>query len=139
MKSIPSHDVVTFVCPTEIVAFNERLDEFEKLSCAVVGASIDSAHTHLAWQNTPKKSGGIGHLKYPLLADVTKKVSRDYGVLVEESGIALRGTFIIDPKGIVKHMSVNDLGVGRNVDEYLRLLEGFQFEAEHGEVCPANW
>jgi alkyl hydroperoxide reductase subunit AhpC len=129
----------TFVCPTELIAFSERVKEFEALNCAVVGASVDSKFSHLAWTQQPRKKGGLGGLNYPLLADLTKKISSDFGVLIEKDGIALRGTFIIDPKGTVRHIQINDLGVGRSVDETLRLLEGFQFADEHGEVCPAGW
>ena len=128
----------TFVCPTEIVAFSERVGEFNKLGAEVVGFSVDSKYSHLAWINTPRKEGGLGDLKIPLVADLTKKIASDYGVLIED-GIALRGTFIIDPKGVVRQITVNDLGVGRSIDETLRLLEAFQFVDQHGEVCPADW
>jgi alkyl hydroperoxide reductase subunit AhpC len=129
----------TFVCPTEIIAFNDRLAEFEKLGVNVLAASIDSQFSHLAWVNTPRKSGGLGPTKLPLIADVTKSLSRDYGVLLEDAGVALRGSFIIDPNGILRQITINDLPVGRSVDETLRLLEAFQFTDKHGEVCPANW
>ncbi|GJJ13158.1 hypothetical protein Clacol_007409 [Clathrus columnatus] len=130
----------TFVCPTEIVAFNDALSEFEALGAVVLGVSTDSEYSHLAWSLQPRKQGGLGpDLKLPLLADKSMKVSRDYGVLIEEEGIALRGLFIIDPAGILRQMSVNDLPVGRSVDETLRLLKGLQFTDKHGEVCPANW
>lgn len=105
----------------------------------MVGVSVDSHFSHLAWTNTTRKNGGLGQLKYPLLADLTKKIATDYGVLLENEGIALRGTFIIDPNGIVRQLSINDLPVGRSVDETIRLIKAFQFVAEHGEVCPANW
>lgn len=129
----------TFVCPTELIAFSERIQEFTALNCSVVGVSTDSHFSHLAWINQSRKQGGLGGLEYPLLADFSKTISRDYGVLLEDAGIALRGLFLIDPEGVVKHMSVNDLPVGRSVDETLRLLKAFQFVAENGEVCPANW
>ncbi|KAI8851912.1 2-cys peroxiredoxin [Chytridium lagenaria] len=132
----------TFVCPTEIIAFSERSGEFAQLGCQVIGASVDSKHSHLAWINLPRKEGGLGEMKIPLLADITKQVSYDYGVLIEngaDAGLALRGTFIIDPKQVVRHISINDLGIGRSVDEALRLVEALQFNEKHGEVCPANW
>ncbi|KAG5670943.1 hypothetical protein PVAND_001172 [Polypedilum vanderplanki] len=128
-----------FVCPTEIISFSDRLEEFKKLNCEVVGVSVDSHFSHLAWKNTPRKEGGIGDIKYPLLADLTKKISQDYGVLLEEGGIALRGLFIIDPNAIVRQITINDLPVGRSVDETLRLIKAFQFVEKHGEVCAANW
>jgi len=129
----------TFVCPTELIAYSDRIKEFQDLNCEVIGVSTDSHFSHLAWNNLPKKQGGLGGLKYPLLSDFTKKISSDYGVLLENDGIALRGLFLINPDGIVSHLSVNDLPVGRSVDETLRLLKAFQFVAQHGEVCPANW
>jgi len=129
----------TFVCPTEIIAFSERIKEFKDLCTEVVGISVDSHFSHLTWTNTERKSGGVGRLNYPILSDLTKKISSDYGVLLEKEGISLRGTFIIDDKGVVRQYSVNDLPVGRSVDEVLRLIKGFQFVDKHGEVCPANW
>jgi len=129
----------TFVCPTEIIAFSDRISEFEALGCSVLGVSTDSHFSHLAWVNQPRKAGGLGGLNYPLISDFNKNISRDYGVLIEEAGIALRGLFIIDPSGLVRQMSVNDLPVGRSVDETLRLIKAFQFVEKHGEVCPANW
>lgn len=129
----------TFVCPTEIIAFSDRIKEFKDLGAEVVGVSVDSHFSHLAWVNTPRKDGGLGKLDYPLLADLTKKISRDYGVLLEDAGISLRGLFIIDPKGVVRQITINDLPVGRSVDETLRLIKAFKFTDEHGEVCPANW
>uniref|UniRef100_A0A803VSI9 Thioredoxin-dependent peroxide reductase, mitochondrial n=1 Tax=Ficedula albicollis TaxID=59894 RepID=A0A803VSI9_FICAL len=129
----------TFVCPTEIVAFSNKANEFRDVNCDVVAVSVDSHFTHLAWINTPRKSGGLGKMNIPVLSDLTKKISRDYGVLLEGPGIALRGLFIIDPNGIIKHLSINDLPVGRSVDETLRLVKAFQFVETHGEVCPANW
>ncbi|KAI9490060.1 thioredoxin-like protein [Zychaea mexicana] len=129
----------TFVCPTEILAFSERVKEFEALDTAVIAASTDSEFSHLAWINTPRKQGGLGDMNIPIVADKTKKVARDYGVLLEDEGVALRGLFIIDPKGIVRQITINDLPVGRNVDEALRLVEAFKFTDVHGEVCPAGW
>lgn len=127
------------MCPTEIIAFSDRIDEFKALNTDVVGVSVDSHFSHLAWTNLDRKSGGLGQLKYPLLADLTKQIARDYNVLLEDAGIALRGLFIIDPNGILRQITVNDLPVGRSVDETLRLLKAFQFVEKHGEVCPANW
>ncbi|XP_030626954.1 thioredoxin-dependent peroxide reductase, mitochondrial isoform X1 [Chanos chanos] len=129
----------TFVCPTEIISFSDKASEFHDVNCEVVGVSVDSHFTHLAWTNTPRKSGGLGQIHIPLLSDLNKQISRDYGVLLEGPGIALRGLFIIDPNGVVKHMSVNDLPVGRCVEETLRLVKAFQFVETHGEVCPASW
>lgn len=128
----------TFVCPTEITAFSDRVQDFKKLNAEVLGCSIDSKFTHLAWINTPRKEGGLGKIDYPLLADVTKKIASDYGVLLD-AGIALRGLFIIDPEGNVAYQVVHDLGIGRNVDEALRVLEAIQTTRKTGEVCPANW
>ena len=128
----------TFVCPTEIVAFHEKVSEFEKVGAMVIGVSVDSPYTHLAWKSTPRNKGGLGEIDFPLLADLDKSASRDYGVLLEE-GIAARGVFIIDPRGVLQSFSVNNLGVGRNIDEIIRLIEAFKFVDEHGEVCPANW
>uniref|UniRef100_A0A1A8D6H3 Thioredoxin-dependent peroxide reductase, mitochondrial n=1 Tax=Nothobranchius kadleci TaxID=1051664 RepID=A0A1A8D6H3_NOTKA len=129
----------TFVCPTEIISFSDKANEFHDVNCEVVGVSVDSHFTHLAWVNTPRKAGGLGNIHIPLLSDLNKQISRDYGVLLEGPGIALRGLFIIDPNGVVKHMSVNDLPVGRSVEETLRLVKAFQFVETHGEVCPASW
>ncbi|XP_040173357.1 peroxiredoxin-2 [Anopheles arabiensis] len=128
----------TFVCPTEIIAFSDRINEFRELNTEVVGVSVDSHFSHLAWINTPRKAGGLGKLEYPLLADLTKRISADYGVLLPD-GISLRGLFIIDPAGVVRQITINDLPVGRSVDETLRLIKAFQFVEKHGEVCPANW
>jgi len=128
----------TFVCPTEITAFSDRHDEFKKLGAEVLGCSVDSKFSHLAWANTPRKEGGLGEIKYPLLADITKKVARDYGVLVNDA-VALRGLFLISPKGKVVYSVVHDLGVGRSVDETLRVIAAFQQVEKTGEVCPANW
>ncbi|KAK9702672.1 cTPxI [Basidiobolus ranarum] len=129
----------TFVCPTELLAFSDRIKEFRDLGVEVVGVSTDSEFSHLAWCNLPRNKGGLGDIKIPLIADITKKISLDYDVLIEEQGIALRGLFIIDPKGNVRVMQVNDLPIGRSVDETLRLIEAVQFTDTHGEVCPANW
>uniref|UniRef100_A0A1B6KAE2 thioredoxin-dependent peroxiredoxin n=1 Tax=Graphocephala atropunctata TaxID=36148 RepID=A0A1B6KAE2_9HEMI len=129
----------TFVCPTEIIAFSDRIKDFKAINTAVVGVSCDSHFSHLAWINTPRKHGGLGDLKYPLLADFNKTIARDYNVLLEADGVPLRGLFIIDPQGVVRQITVNDLPVGRSVDEVLRLVKAFQFTDKHGEVCPANW
>lgn len=132
----------TFVCPTEIVEYDAKLDEFKKIGAEVIGVSIDSKFSHLAWKQKARKEGGIGDIKYPLVADITKQISRDFGVLIDsgdDAGVALRGTFIIDPKGIIRQATVNDLPVGRNIDEAIRLVKAFQFNEKHGEVCPANW
>jgi peroxiredoxin (alkyl hydroperoxide reductase subunit C) len=128
----------TFVCPTEIIAFNRKLDRFKELGAEVVGVSVDSQFTHLAWKNTPVENGGIGDVQYPLVADLTKKISIDYGVL-NEGGVAFRGTFLIDKEGVVKHAVINDLGLGRNIDEAIRMVEALQHHEKYGEVCPANW
>jgi alkyl hydroperoxide reductase subunit AhpC len=129
----------TFVCPTEIIQFSDRAAEFRALNCEVIAASIDSQFSHLAWTNLDRKKGGLGKMNIPILADVTKVVSTAYGVLKEDEGIAFRGLFIIDPKQNLRQITINDLPVGRNVDETLRLLQAFQFVEEHGEVCPAGW
>lgn len=129
----------TFVCPTEIVAFSDRISEFDALNTQVIGVSTDSQYSHLAWINTPRKQGGLGELRYPLLSDFSKNISASYKVLIEDAGIALRGLFIIDKDGILRQLSINDLPVGRSVDETLRLVKAFQFFEKHGEVCPANW
>jgi alkyl hydroperoxide reductase subunit AhpC len=132
----------TFVCPTEILAFSDRSEEFQKIGAELVGVSIDSKFTHLAWANTPRKEGGISGVKIPLLADVTKSVARAYDVLLEDgedNGVALRGLFVIDPEGKLRHITINDLPLGRSVDEALRVIQALQFNAEHGDVCPADW
>jgi peroxiredoxin 2/4 len=128
----------TFVCPSEIIAFDKAVKQFEEKNTAVIGVSVDSHFTHLAWKNTPRDQGGIGQVQFPLVADLGKKISADYGVLFNDE-IALRGLFIIDKEGIVRHALVNDLPLGRSVDEALRVLDALQFTEEHGEVCPANW
>jgi len=128
----------TFVCPSEIIAFNKALDRFKAKNAEIIGVSVDSHFTHWAWKNTPVDEGGIGQIQYPLVSDMDKSISRNYGILVNES-VALRGMFLIDKDGIVRHALVNDLGLGRNVDEALRMLDALRFCEEHGEVCPANW
>ncbi|XP_029049979.1 thioredoxin peroxidase 3 [Osmia lignaria lignaria] len=130
----------TFVCPTELIAFSEKISEFKALNTQVIGVSTDSHFSHLAWINTSRKQGGLGgDLGYPLLSDFNKEISARYNVLIQDAGISLRGLFIIDKEGILKQLSVNDLPVGRSVDETLRLIKAFQFVEKHGEVCPANW
>lgn len=128
----------TFVCPSEIIAFDKELKKFKERNAEVIGVSVDSHFTHLAWKNTPRDQGGIGDIGYPLVADLDKSISRGYGVLSGDS-VALRGLFLIDKEGIVRHELVNDLGLGRSVDEAIRMLDALQFTEEHGEVCPANW
>lgn len=129
----------TFVCPTELHAFQEKLEAFRSMNCEVIGCSVDSHFSHHAWLNTPRSEGGIQGVTYPLVADINKTIARNYDVLIPTDGVALRGSFLIDKEGVVKHQTVNDLPLGRNVDEYLRLLEALQYTEEHGEVCPANW
>merc|ERR1712142_739005 len=129
----------TFVCPTEIIAFSDRVEEFRKIGCEVVAASTDSHFSHLAWINTPRKQGGLGNMKIPLLADKTCDVAKRYGVLKDDEGIAFRGLFIIDPHQNLRQITINDLPVGRSVDETLRLIQAFKFTDEFGEVCPAGW
>ena len=121
------------------MAFSEKIEDFRAANAEVVGVSIDSQFSHLAWTNVPRNKGGLGKINYPLLADLTKNISRDYGVLLEDKGIALRGTFIIDPEGIVKNAVIQDLSIGRNIDETLRVLQANQHSSGTGEVCPANW
>lgn len=128
----------TFVCPSEIIAFNKKLDAFKERNCEVIGVSIDSHFSHFAWKNTPVDKGGIGNVQYPLVSDLTKDIARNYGVLLNNS-VALRGLFLIDKEGIVRHAVINDLPLGRNVDEALRMVEALQFTEKHGDVCPANW
>merc|ERR1712142_1462209 len=129
----------TFVCPTEIIAFSDRANEFRAINAEVVGVSVDSQFTHLAWIKTPRKDGGLGPLDIPLLSDLTHKISKDYGVYLEDAGHTLRGLFIIDGKGTLRQITINDLPVGRSVDETLRLVQAFQYTDQHGEVCPAGW
>lgn len=128
----------TFVCPTELVAFSDRSEDFKKAGAEILGVSIDSVHTHLAWTRTPRDEAGVGELNYPLLSDMNKTVARDFDVL-SEGGVAFRGVFIIDPEGVVQAGTVNNLPVGRNIDEVLRTLKGYQHNRETGNVCPANW
>ena len=128
----------TFVCPSEILAFSKAERKFAEINCQLIGVSVDSHFTHLAWKNTPVNAGGIGNIAYPLVSDLDKSIAKNYGVLLD-SGIALRGLFLIDRKGIVRHQVVNDLPLGRNVNEALRVLDALQFTEEYGEVCPANW
>ncbi|MDQ6971498.1 MAG: peroxiredoxin [Mariprofundaceae bacterium] len=144
----------TFVCPSEIIAFDHRLKDFEERGVQVIGVSVDSHFTHLAWKNTPVNDGGIGQIGYPLVADLSKEISADYDVLLNNStiededgekyhmlggNIALRGSFLIDKEGVVRHQVVNDLPLGRNIDEMLRMVDALDFHEEHGEVCPAGW
>jgi peroxiredoxin (alkyl hydroperoxide reductase subunit C) len=128
----------TFVCPSEIIAFDRRLDEFRQKNCEVIGVSVDSEYSHYAWKNTPRDHGGIGQVRFPLVADITKTISRNYQVLVNDS-VALRGLFLIDKEGIVRHAVVNDLSLGRSVDEAIRMLDALQHTEKYGEVCPADW
>jgi len=129
----------TFVCPSELIAFNHRLDEFKKRNVEVIGVSIDSQFTHLAWKNTPVEKGGIGQVQYPLVADIKHEICRAYDVEFDAAGVAFRGSFLIDRAGTVRHQVVNDLPLGRNIDEMLRMVDALQFTEEHGEVCPAGW
>lgn len=128
----------TFVCPTEIIAFSERAKEFNELGVEVIGVSVDSHFSHLAWRNIPRDQGGIGPIQYSLVADLDKQISRNYDVLVGDA-VALRGLFLIDKDGIVRHQVVNDLPLGRSVDEALRMVKALQFFEKNGEVCPADW
>ncbi len=129
----------TFVCPTELHAFQEKLAEFEARNCKVVGCSVDSWYSHLAWIGTPKEKGGIEGVTYPIVSDLSKEISKNYDVLKEDEGIAYRGLFLIDKEGVVRHQLVNDLPLGRSVDEALRMVDALVFHEKHGEVCPANW
>lgn len=128
----------TFVCPTELLAFNEKLKEFHDRGCEVVSVSVDSEFVHLAWKNTPPAEGGVGDIQYPMVADIKREIAEDYGVL-SEGGVAFRGLFLIDANGIVRHCVINDMPLGRSVDEALRMVDALQFHEEHGEVCPAGW
>ncbi|HAN97077.1 MAG TPA: thioredoxin peroxidase [Planctomycetaceae bacterium] len=128
----------TFVCPTEIISFSDRVQEFADLDVQVVGVSIDSHFSHLAWRNTPRTQGGLGQIQYPLVADLNKQIATDFDVLLP-AGIALRGLFLIDKSGVVRHQVVNDLPLGRSVDEALRMVKALQYFEKNGEVCPANW
>jgi peroxiredoxin 2/4 len=128
----------TFVCPSEIIAFDKKKKEFDKRGVEVIGVSVDSQFTHLAWKNTPPNHGGLGHVKFPLVSDLTKSITTSYGILLN-GAIALRGTFLIDRAGVVRHQVVNDLPLGRSIDEALRMVDALQFFEQNGEVCPANW
>ena len=129
----------TFVCPSEILAFDKKVAAFKEKNCEVIGVSVDSRFTHLAWKNTPVENGGIGNVQYPLVEDLNKAIAKSYGILLNES-VALRGLFLIDTKGLVRHCVINDLPLGRSVNEALRILDALQFVETHGgEVCPANW
>ncbi|MFO0675574.1 MAG: peroxiredoxin [Polyangiaceae bacterium] len=128
----------TFVCPTELLAFSNHIAEFEKRDVQVIGCSVDNNHSHRAWRNTKIEDGGIGAVKYPLIGDITKSIASSYGVLLD-SGLALRGTFLIDKQGIVRQETVNDLPLGRSIEETLRLVDALQYTEKHGEVCPAGW
>ena len=129
----------TFVCPTDITAFDNAYKSFKEANCEVLGCSVDSRFSHLAWARTPRKEGGIGKLQFPLLEDLTKDIGRRYGVLLEAAGITLRGLFLINPQGVIQYQLVHDLGIGRNTEEVLRVLRALQEVAKTGEVCPANW
>ena len=132
----------TFVCPTEIAQFSDKIDKFNEMDCQVISCSIDSHFTHREWTLKPRNKGGLGPMEIPMLSDLSHQISRDYGCLIEEgedAGVAFRATYIIDTNGILRHMCFNDLPVGRNADEYIRLVQAFQFTDKHGEVCPANW
>ncbi|MCW8107733.1 peroxiredoxin C [Alteromonas ponticola] len=129
----------TFVCPSELIAFDKRYEEFTKRGCEVIGVSIDSQFTHNAWRKTPINQGGIGEVKYPMIADVKHEICQAYDVEHPEAGVAFRGSFLIDADGMVRHQVVNDLPLGRNIDEMLRMVDALNFHEEHGEVCPAGW
>jgi len=129
----------TFVCPTELIALDHRIEEFEKRNVQVMAVSIDSEHTHSAWRNTPVEKGGIGPLKYTMVADIKHEISRAYGVEHPDAGVSLRGAFLIDKDGVVRSAIINDLPIGRNIDEIIRLVDAMQFSDEHGDVCPAGW
>ena len=129
----------TFVCPSEIISFHNHVSSFKALNCEVLGVSVDSHFTHLAWRNTPVENGGIGKIGYPLIADLAKSIAADYDVLTSDNMVAYRGLFLIDKDGKVRHQLVNDLPLGRNVEEALRMVEALQFHESHGEVCPAGW
>lgn len=128
----------TFVCPTEILSFDKRIQDFEERDCSVVGISVDSPHSHAAWRRTSVKDGGIGPIRFPLVSDLSREIARSYGVLFDEK-VALRGLFLIDRGGVVRHAVVNDQPLGRSVDEALRMLDALRFHDEHGEMCPADW
>jgi peroxiredoxin (alkyl hydroperoxide reductase subunit C) len=128
----------TFVCPTDIIAFSNTRGDFKKRNTEVLGVSVDSHFSHLAWRNTDRKNGGLGDIAYPLVSDLNKKITYDYGVM-HEAGIAFRGLFLIDKEGVVQHQVINNLPLGRNIDEALRMVDALQFHENNGEVCPANW
>ncbi len=128
----------TFVCPTEIIAFSTKTDDFKKKDTEIIGVSIDSKFSHLAWRNTDRKKGGLGQINYPLVGDVTKQICKDYDVL-SDIGVAFRGLYLIDKNGIIQHQLINNLPLGRNIDEALRMVEALQYHEKNGEVCPANW
>ncbi len=128
----------TFVCPSEILAFDHRLQDFKDRNTEVIAVSVDSHYTHLAWKNTPVEKGGLGQVRFPMVADLTRSIARDYDVLINEA-VALRGTFLIDREGMVRHQVINDLPLGRNIDEAIRMVDALQFYEQHGEVCPAGW
>ncbi|KAL7275455.1 cTPxI [Rhizina undulata] len=129
----------TFVCPTEIIAYSDAAKQFAERGASIIFASVDSEYSLLSWSSTARKDGGLGNVNIPLFSDRNHKLAKDYGVLLEEEGVALRGLFIIDPKGTIRQITINDLPVGRSVDETLRLVDAFQFTEKYGEVCPANW
>lgn len=128
----------TFVCPTEITAFSDAAEKFKEINCSIIGCSVDSKFSHLAWKKAPRTEGGLGEINYPLVSDITKNIAKNYGVLMNNA-VALRGLFVIDDKNVVQHATINNLSVGRNVEETLRLVKAFQYTAEHGEVCPMGW
>ena len=128
----------TFVCPSEIIAFDKRLEEFTSRGINVIGISVDSQFSHFAWKNTPVNQGGIGQVRFPLVADLSKQISKDFDVLFDES-VALRGSFLLDKDGTVRHAVINDLPLGRNIDEMIRMIDTMLFTNEYGEVCPAGW
>ncbi|MDE9535571.1 peroxiredoxin C [Xenorhabdus bovienii] len=129
----------TFVCPSELIAFDHRYEEFKKRGVEVIGISFDSEFVHNAWRKTPISEGGIGEVKYPMVADIKRNIMKSYGIEHPEAGVALRGSFLIDKNGVVRHQVVNDLQLGRNIDEMLRMVDALQFNEEHGDVCPAQW
>ena len=129
----------TFVCPTEIVAFNDKAKEFEKIGAQLIACSVDSHFTHMEYTKKPRDQGGLGNMDIPMLSDLNKQIAKDYGVITQDDAVSLRGTFIIDGKGVLRHSSINDLPVGRSPEETLRLVQAFQYVDVHGDVCPANW
>lgn len=129
----------TFVCPTEITAFSDKIELFKNINCEVIACSVDSAFSHLAWTKQPRNQGGLGEIRFPIIEDLSKEISKSYGAIMPAGDIAFRATYIIDDKDVVQHMSINNLSVGRNVEEVARLVEAYQYTAKHGEVCPAGW